>query len=47
MPNIVKELSIIGNTAQCMAQTTDAAMPIPSQFIFIFIIRSVKVVYLQ
>lgn len=47
MPNTGKELSIIGNTAQCMAQAADAAMPIASQFIFIFIFRSVKIVYLQ
>ena len=37
-----KELSIIGSTAQCMAQATDVAIPIASQFIFIFIFKKRK-----
>ncbi len=42
-----KEVSIIGSMAQCIAQATDVAIPIASQFIFIFIFKKPKVVYLQ
>lgn len=37
-----KELSIIGSMAQCIAQATDVAIPIASQFIFIFIFKKNK-----
>jgi len=38
--------SITGSSAQCMAQATEVAIPIMSQFTFVFIPLA-KIVYLQ